>query len=373
MPARRGEKIKKLRLSLCIPPALHYFCPLSTRETMTKRGKTYLYVAAACLLAVAALTCFFLFWPLSAKDSVRYVYIDADDTADSVYHKMDTIAGAGQLMGLKTMAWHIGYAGKVRTGRYAVRPGESAVTVLRRLAGGRQDPVNITIPEARTMRRLAGTLSRRLMADSASIASALTDSAFCAALGCDTATVPALFVPNTYSVWWDVSVENFMRRMKEEHEAFWTAERRAKADSAGLTLFEVATLASIVDEETADNAEKPVIAGLYINRLAADMPLQADPTVKFACGDFSLRRIYTKMTRVDSPYNTYANTGLPPGPIKIASVAGIDAVLDYARHDYIYMCAKEDFSGRHNFAATYKEHLRNAARYSKALDERGVK
>ena len=164
-----------------------------------------------------------------------------------------------------------------------------------------------------------------------------------------------------------------MERMEKEHAKFWNKERTEKAKAMNMTPVQVATLASIIDEETANTAEKPMVAGMYYNRLKTDMPLQADPTIKFALKNFGLRRIYNKLLRVDSPYNTYKNTGLPPGPIKVASIAGIDAVLNHAEHDYIYMCAKEDFSGTHNFAITYEEHLRNAAKYSKALHERGIK
>ena len=161
--------------------------------------------------------------------------------------------------------------------------------------------------------------------------------------------------------------------MVKSHNHFWNNGRKQKAEAMGLTPNEVATMASIIDEETANNGEKPMIAGMYYNRLKTNMPLQADPTIKFAHKDFALRRIYNKLLSVDSPYNTYKNIGLPPGPIKIASVAGIDAVLNHVDHDYMYMCAKEDFSGTHNFAVTYQEHLRNAAKYTKALNERGIR
>ena len=161
--------------------------------------------------------------------------------------------------------------------------------------------------------------------------------------------------------------------MQREHDHFWKGERTVKAEARNLTPVQVATLASIIDEETANTAEKPMIAGMYLNRLKSHMPLQADPTVKFALKQFELKRIYNKLTRFQSPYNTYINEGLPPGPIKIASIKGIDAVLNAVNHDYLYMCAKEDFSGTHNFAKTYAEHLKNAARYSKALNENGIK
>ena len=161
--------------------------------------------------------------------------------------------------------------------------------------------------------------------------------------------------------------------MQKEHDHFWKGERQAKAAQMQMTPVEICTLASIIDEETANTAEKPMIAGMYLNRLKKGMPLQADPTIKFALKQFELKRIWQKLLTIDSPYNTYRNEGLPPGPIKIASIKGIDAVLNHVDHDYLYMCAKEDFSGTHNFATTYQEHLQNAAKYSKALNERGIK
>jgi UPF0755 protein len=223
------------------------------------------------------------------------------------------------------------------------------------------------------MDRLAGSLSRKLMLDSTVVAILLHDSSFCSQQGYDTATIACLFVPNTYEVYWDISLEHFIQRMKKEHDRFWEGERTTKAQALGLTPNEVCTVASIIDEETANNAEKPMIAGMYLNRLKTGMPLQADPTVKFALQDFALKRIYHDMLEFNSPYNTYKNIGLPPGPIKIASIASIDAVLNRVDHPYLYMCAKEDFSGTHNFARTYQEHLKNAARYAKALNERGIK
>ena len=231
----------------------------------------------------------------------------------------------------------------------------------------------LTIPESRTMDRLAVSLSKKLMLDSTMVAILLRDPSYCAKQGYDTATIACLFVPNTYEVYWNTSLDNLLARMKKEHDHFWNADRLAKAQAIGLTPNEVCTLASIIDEETANNAEKPMIAGMYLNRLKTGMPLQADPTIKFALQDFALKRIYHNMLTIDSPYNTYQNTGLPPGPIKIASVKGIDAVLNRVNHNYLYMCAKEDFSGTHNFAATYQEHLRNATKYARALNERGIK
>lgn len=339
----------------------------------TPRAKFYLYAAAACLVAIAALTYYYLFSDFSKNEDVEYVYIDDDDTQDSVFAKLEPIARHHAMTGFRTLARHSDYADNVRTGRYAVRPGEGTLKVFRHIRNGQQTSVSLTIPEVRTMDRLAGALAHKLMLDSATVADAFADSAFCAKYGCDTTTLAALFVPNTYDIYWNVGLDRFMQRMEKEHDAFWNLQRQEKAKAMGLTPDEVATLASIVDEETANTAEKPMIAGMYYNRLKANMPLQADPTIKFAWKNFALRRIYNNLLYIKSPYNTYKNEGLPPGPIKIASVAGIDAVLNHVDHDYLYMCAKEDFSGTHNFARTYQEHLQNAAKYSKALNERGIK
>lgn len=339
----------------------------------TKRSKYNLYAAVICFITIVGLMCYYLFSDLSTKDTVEYVYIDEDDTQDSVFVKLEQIATHHAMIGFRTIARHSNYADNVRTGRYAIRPSEGALKVFRHLKNGQQTPVSLTIPEVRTMDRLAGTLSKKLMLDSATTVRAFSDSAFCAKYGYDTATIAALFIPNTYDIYWNVGLDRFMQRMKKEHKTFWNLQRQEKAKTIGLTPTEVATMASIVDEETANNTEKPMIAGMYYNRLKANMPLQADPTIKFAWKNFSLRRIYNKLLYINSPYNTYKNEGLPPGPIKIASVVGIDAVLNLVHHDYLYMCAKEDFSGSHNFAKTYQEHLRNAAKYTKALNERGIK
>lgn len=337
------------------------------------KKKHYLILVAICLIGIAGVFYYYLMSGFSTSETTEYVYIDDNDDLDSVCNKLSPIASEQAIIAFRTLSRHGGYGEKIRSGRYAIQPGENAISVFRNLKNGHQEPVRLTIPESRTMDRLAGSLGRKLMVDSLALAICLQDTAFCAKYGCDTATIACLFVPNTYEVYWNTSIENLMERMQKEHQRFWNADRTAKASALGLTPNEVCTLASIIDEETANNSEKPMIAGMYLNRLKKGMPLQADPTVKFALKDFALKRIYHHMLQFDSPYNTYKNAGLPPGPIKIASIKGIDAVLNRVDHDYLYMCAKEDFSGTHNFAATYSEHLKNAAKYSKALNERGIK
>ena len=313
-------------------------------------SNSYLAGAVLCLLCLLGIIYYCFFASFSTFEDTQYIYIDQDDTTDSVYVKLKPYGNAGTLTAFSTLARMTGYGDNIRTGRYAIPANENIITIFR-----------------------PGALSRKLMLDSTVVAILLRDSSFCAQQGYDTATIVCLFVPNTYEVYWDITIENFMNRMKKEHDRFWEGERTTKAQALGLTPNEVCTVASIIDEETANNAEKPMIAGMYLNRLKTGMPLQADPTIKFALQDFALKRIYHDMLVFDSPYNTYKNTGLPPGPIKVASIAGIDAVLNRVDHPYLYMCAKEDFSGTHNFAKTYQEHLKNAARYAKALNERGIK
>lgn len=181
-----------------------------------------------------------------------------------------------------------------------------------------------------------------------------------------------MFIPNTYEVYWDISIDGLLKRMKKEYDKFWNDSRKDKAAVIGLTPVEVSILASIVEEECTYTDEYPTVAGLYLNRIKRKQLLQADPTVKFAVGDFGLRRILNVHLETDSPYNTYKYEGLPPGPIRIPSIKGIDSVLNYAKHDYLYMCAKEDFSGRHNFAKTLAEHNKNAANYRNALNHSGI-
>ena len=371
---------KKIEFSFCISLTYSYLCRIIQLIIMKKRQKSiYLLSGIGCLLLFFAILAYFFLTPLSKSGQTEYLYVDNDDTVDSVFVKLSSIGNNHSISGMKTLIRHSSYADNIRSGRYAIDDDDCALTVFRRLKNGQQEPLNLTIPSVRTVDRLGAELGKKLMLDSATIVEALTDTATCQKYGYEPATIVCMFVPNTYELYWNVGLEKFLDRMKKESDAFWKGDRQAKADKMGLTPVEVITLASIVDEETANNAEKPMIAGMNLNRLRLKngeypngVPLQADPTIKFAWQKFELKRIYNKLLSIDSPYNTYRRAGLPPGPIRIPTVAGIDAVLNYAHHNYLYMCAKEDFSGTHNFAATYSEHLQNAARYSKALNSRGI-
>lgn len=339
---------------------------------MKKRTALIVFRSIGILLLCSVVLCistYFLFFHKSfGIHETTYLYIDTDDNNDSVRAKLETTAQLRHPCSFNILASLCGYTPK--SGRYAISVDDNVVTVFKQLRQGNQAPVMIVIPSVRTMQRLSSVLAHQLMLDSVTLVHNLTDSAFCSNLGYDTATIACLFIPNTYEVYWNISLDKLMQRMQMEHDAFWTPERRSKAQDAGLTPNQVAILASIVDEETNDLDEKPTIAGLYLNRLRIGMPLQADPTIKFAMHDFTLRRILYKHLETESPYNTYLYPGLPPGPIRIASVAGIDAVLNHQHHNFLYMCAKEDFSGSHNFARTFREHQINARRYSRALNKR---
>ena len=345
---------------------------------MTKKRKiVYSALATAAIVLLAAGTTAWSWWrslyssPFSIQ-ATTLIYVYPQDTEQDIVRllqdsaKLQTTAGWDVARRFSDFTPH--------SGCYAIAPGDRLIDVYRRLKSGLQQPVKLVVPSVRTLDRMAASLSRQVMLDSATLAEAFCDTAGIANLGFTPATLPALFIPNTYEIYWNISLNELMRRLERENSAFWKRERRDQiADSLNMSYNEICTLASIIDEETANNAEKPRIAGVYLNRLRLGMPLQADPTVKFAVGDFTLRRILAQHLRVRSPYNTYQRLGLPPGPIRVASIAAIDAVLHAERHDYLYFCAKEDFSGTHNFATNLIEHNRNARRYQRALNERGIR
>jgi UPF0755 protein len=260
----------------------------------------------------------------------------------------------------------------IRPGRYTIPVATSNKNLIAILRGGRQTPLNVTIQNVRTIEQMAGRISSRLEFDSATLMRYLSGP-FDSIAGTTPPTRLTRFLPNTYEFYWTVSPEEFGARMLKEYESFWTEERKAKAQQIGLTQDEVYTLASIIEKETNHNPEKPRMAGVYLNRIRDGIPLQADPTIVFAIGDFSIRRILYGHLEVDSPYNTYKNAGLPPGPIFMPGLPSINAVLDREVHDYIYFCARpsEDGPG-HAFAVTLREHNQNAQRYQRWLDKQGI-
>lgn len=270
-------------------------------------------------------------------------------------------------------ARRLGLSGSFKPGHYTLREGMSVIEVVRMLKLGMQTPVQVTINNVRTPAQLAQKLSRQIDADSVEIMDVLTSRKAAKEVGFDSLTLFSMFIPNTYEFYWTVSPEQLVERMKKEYDRFWTKERDTKRSRSGLSRLEVMTLASIVAEETRKADEMPRVAGVYVNRLRKGMPLQADPTVKYAMQDFGLRRILYKHLKYPSPYNTYLNKGLPPSPICMPDIRAIDAVLDFEKHDYIFFCARPTFDGYHNFARTLSEHNANARAYSAELNRRNIK
>ncbi|MCK9304235.1 MAG: endolytic transglycosylase MltG [Bacteroidales bacterium] len=256
-----------------------------------------------------------------------------------------------------------------KPGRYRIKPESGNLSLVRTLKFGWQEPMKLTISgNIRSMERLSSLLSKKLDCDSLSFIEEFSRRELMDSLKLTKETFISLFLPNTYEVYWTITPNQLVNRMKREYDRFWDGERKKRAKELGFSPVEVITLASIVSQESNVADELPVIAGVYLNRLKRGIPLQADPTIKFATGDDSLRRILRKHLEIDSPYNTYIYSGLPPGPIVIPPVNAIDAVLKYREHNYLYFCAKPALDGTHNFAATLSEHNRNASAYHRAIN-----
>ena len=306
-----------------------------------------------------------------SKDYVLCVYPDM-----SVQAVKDSLAvGAGLIRprSLDRVFEKLELDQKMKPGRYVIAPEHSSIYVARMLVFGWQTPQNLTLSGTiRTKGVLAKKISMQMMVDSASVHSALNDDAFLSRYGFTSEDVFGMILPDTYQMYWTASVEDIFDRFKKEYDAFWTPERLTMAEAQKLTRKQVSTVASIVSGETLKDFEYPKIAGVYLNRYRKGMKLQADPTVCF-CFDYTLDRVLKKHLTVDSPYNTYKYAGLPPGPIRVPSYQGLESVLNYTKHNYLYMCAKEDFSGTHNFATNSAQHAANARRYQQALNKRGIR
>lgn len=253
---------------------------------------------------------------------------------------------------------------KMRAGRFEVKPGWTNKQLIQHLRSGEQSPVKLILNTERLPEEVAGTVARFIEADSMSVLQLFRDQNYIRQFNLNEATLISAMIPNTYEFYWNTDAKGFLARMIKEHDAFWAKNgREEKAAQLGLTHAQVYTLASIVERETNANSEKPTIAGVYLNRLKINMKLQADPTSVFATRDFGTRRVTEFHTSFDSPYNTYMYKGLPPGPISMASIPSLDAVLNYEKHNYLYFCAKPDESGTHAFAETFAAHKVNAERF----------
>ena len=288
---------------------------------------------------------------------------------------LDSVATAlNQIEPFRKVADRANLEHTFKPGRYLFTPDNSNKDLVRMLQKGWERPMMLTLSgNIRNLEKLSGILGKRLACDSADFSQYFAKEEVWKSNGFSKETFMAMFLPNTYEVYWTITPQKFVERMKKEYDNFWNETRTAKAKAAGLDKVEVSILASIVCEETNHVPEMPAVAGVYMNRLKREMKLEADPTVKFALGDPSVKRILLRHLKVDSPYNTYLNAGLPPGPITIPSIRGIDAVLDYQQHNYLYFCANANMDGTHKFARTLSEHNRNARAYQAALNKMRIR
>jgi UPF0755 protein len=303
---------------------------------------------------------------LVGKESRVIVIPDSADfkKVQEILHEGDYVQ---DLISFSFLSKLMDYDKAVKAGRYTLQANMTNLEAIRYLRLGLQEPVNITFNNVRLIPDLSGKITKNLEITPEQFEAGLVQFAMTNTYGFNKDNVLCMFIPNTYQVYYNSSPEQLIEKMHAEYEKFWNAERKDKAAALKLTPVEVSILASIVQAENTRGDEARIIAGLYINRLKQGIPLQADPTLVFASGDFSLKRVLNVHKQTDSPYNTYKNAGLPPGPINMPGINAIDGVLNYEKHDYLYMCAKEDFSGRHNFASTLAEHNKNAQRYQAAL------
>ena len=343
---------------------------------MTTRTKIIIIsVAILIVLNCAAFAgyVYYFYFKKPALQQDSWVYIAPGTSEADIYSQLENNGVTKESIGLiKTAQSYIEKKeGRKLTesfGAYKLRKGLAPARVLTTILRHLQTPVRVSFNEARLLPDLAGKMSKGLMCDSVSMLSAMLDPEFIAECETDTANIISIFLPDTYEVYWDMTPEKFVRKMLTEYRNFWNEDRQAKAKALGITPKQASIICSIAEEETQNRAERGVVARLYLNRVQIGMPLQADPTVKYALGDFTLKRILLSHLETDSPYNTYRVAGLPPGPIRMVEKATINALLDSEPHKYLYMCAKEDFSGTHNFATNLSEHNRNAERYHAALN-----
>lgn len=338
-----------------------------------KRIKTLVIIFI--LLAVIVFTAGIYVLKSAALNIGSDQYIILTDQSDpiSLSQQLEREAGLKYPKLFLALADQMNMAPFMKKGRYTVTPEMTIDELVRLFREGRMKSIDLVIAPGISLEQFADRCGNKLEADTIGFYSILEDEAFLSELGFTPQTVYAMILPDKYNIYWHEMPDELMLRLKKAYDKFWNSERKAKLQRCGLNQTEVSTLASIVSKETNKTEEMPKIAGMYINRLKIGMPLQADPSIKFALKNPGLKRILNEHLMVESPYNTYRNKGLPPGPICIPGKASIDAVLNFEEHNYLYMCAKEDFSGFHNFADNYTTHLKFAALYRKALDARGIK
>jgi UPF0755 protein len=341
-----------------------------------KRRNRFAYITGISGLILITFSYYFyqvFFTPNVETKTPTYVLVRRGQTAKSVLDSVEATGAIVDKLSLRFVAKVMKYEKLVKPGRYELKNGYTNRELINALRTGRQSPLKLTFQNIRLREDLAQKLNTAIDARPGQFDSLLSSPGYTKSLGFDTTSILTMFIPNTYELYWNSTPDNLMQRMKKEYEKFWTPARDAKRKKLNLSRAEVSTLASIVEAEQQQHAdERPRVAGVYLNRLRRGMKLQADPTVVYANQDFTIKRVLNVHLTKDSPYNTYKYAGLPPGPINLPSIASIDAVLNPEQHDYLYFCAKEDFSGYHAFARNEQEHLVNARRYQAALSRAGI-
>ena len=332
-----------------------------------KRKFFVVILVLVVILAVTAIWAYQMFYGEAVEERVTVVLREDESYEEKLAKVKSSVLYP---IALELYAKRIDLDRGIESGAYTFTQGMSVIEVARTLKFGVDNSVRLVINNARTPEALASKIAMQIDADSVTILSTLRNESIIKEMGFGSAEAMfSIFLPNTYEVYADITPESLVWRLKRESDKFWASEsRQAKLEALGMTSYEVMTLASIVHEETNVAEEMPRIAGVYINRLKRGMPLQADPTLKYAAGDPTIRRVLDKHKSIESPYNTYKYVGLPPTPIAMPDMAAIEGVLNYERHDYLYFCARAEMDGRHNFARTLAEHNKNAKEYHRALD-----
>jgi UPF0755 protein len=344
-----------------------------TSGTFKKKFIIALVLVIIISLGLTGVFYYLRYFGPNVTDKQEYLYIHTGATYQDVYKTIKDERIVKDTTAFNWAAQNMKYLNRVKPGRYHLKNGMSNRRLINMLASGAQEPVTLSFHNLRLKEEFAGFVSKKIEPDSAAIIGLLDSSKFVEQYGFTTDNVYAVFIPNTYQLYWNTSPEKFFKRMYANYEKFWTSERKQQAAAINLSPVQVSILAAIVDAEALHDDEMPTIAGLYLNRIRKGMKLESDPTVIFAKNDFKIKRVLNKYLSYNSPYNTYLHTGLPPGPIMMPSESAILSVLSYKKSDYIYMCAKEDFSGYHNFATNMADHLVNARKFQRALNDRNIK
>lgn len=366
----------------------NYYTPqwnYTSSKRRKKKGKSavrgfFLFLLLLLFISIGG-GLFLLLRPAGVAEKEAYLYVTDTTSLARVFQQVEKglVLRNPRIFRQVAHLWRIEEG--IRPGKYKLSPSQNMLQIIREIKYGEQVPVRVQLKGARTQQELISALTENLQITPSEVAQRLEDPSFCSALGFDTITIRCLFMPDAEGgsqssetpLYWNTSADSLIYHFKKRYDAFWTSQRKEKAQKEGFTPVEISIIASIVQEESNKKQEHPLIAGLYINRLRKGMKLQADPTARYAVGDFTVKRIGKHHIRFVSPYNTYIVSGLPPGPICYPQQSTIDSVLNYAEHDYIFMCAKADFSGFHTFASTFEEHLRNARLYQKELDRNNIK